>query len=149
MFHQFVNSFLNEQSCALSFSCFLFLTSEVFTPIILAIFSIACQLLRNVTSKGLYLGSCSCVEINVLGTCSACLSKPFEGSGGGKMLTNVCCHFLFLFVHARKHEMNYTATATLRILVHLPCDLFVSFWCWPTQKHCHHKESRVCRLSIL
>ena len=46
--------------------------------------------------------------------------------------------------HSRtlKCELNCTATAPASswILVHLPCDLFVSFWCWQARKHSHHKE---------
>ena len=46
--------------------------------------------------------------------------------------------------HSRtlKCELNCTATAPASswILVHQPCDLFVSFWCWQARKHSHHKE---------
>ena len=80
----------------------------------------------------------------MLGTCSACLSKPFESVVAGRMLTNVCRHF-FLGVHtcafnkhinvfsytdirfnmgALKREMNCSPTAPCsRMLVHVPCDL--------------------------
>lgn len=67
------------------------------------IFGIPCQLLRDVTGRGLYLGSCSYVEISVLGTHSACRSKAFEGVFSIYRFVSLTSHQWFSYTDMRSN----------------------------------------------